>query len=117
MSRALATFTVSHNRLRLRVRLLACVRDVHQEFHGVCGRWRGRYVHGFFVAAGSGTHLGTVVLAANARLTEIVPHEVTHAAMHWLRDVAHEADESLATAVGILTARILARIRALGYAI
>jgi predicted SprT family Zn-dependent metalloprotease len=43
-------------------------------------------------------------------LAELIPHEVTHAVMHRLGGVHCTDDESLATAVGVLSARIARKI-------
>lgn len=106
-ARALARFTVQHRRLRLRVRLLASITDVDAEFHAGRPRQKGRVVFGYFApGAAHAAHVGTVVIPCDADLTEIVPHEVTHAVMRHLGDVNYIADEPLATAVGVLTSRI-----------
>jgi hypothetical protein len=121
MSRALIAFSVAHGGVRLRVRLLPTDREVDREYRGGRPRRDGLYVHAFFqpTKSQSARHGGTIVLAANGRLTELVPHEVTHAVLHALAQRIGrllENDEPIATAVGILTARILARIERLGYA-
>lgn len=116
MARALAIFTVRHGACRLRVRLLPTVRDVDAEYREGKRRRGGKWVHGFFMPsrAANAVHVGTVVLPANGRLAEIVPHEVTHAAMHHQGNVSAEDDERHATTVGLLSARIFARLRCLG---
>lgn len=117
MSRALETFTVSHAGLRLRVRLLPSHREVEREFHAGRRRRDGRFIHAYFAPtkSQSARHGGAIVLAGNGRLQELVPHEVTHAVMHRLGAAHCTDDEPLATAVGILTARILGRLDRLGY--
>lgn len=117
MTRALASFSVSHAGLRLRVRLLPTDRDVDREYRGGRPRRDGLYIHAYFSPTKSqrARHGGTIVLAGNGRLKELVPHEVTHAVMHKLGGGVLADDEPLATAVGILTARILGRIERIGY--
>lgn len=116
MSRALETFTVSHAGIRLRVRLLPSHVEVEREFRDGRRRRDGLYVHAYFAPtkSQSARHGGTIALAGNGRLKELVPHEVTHAVLHKL---GGGDEEPIATAVGILTARILTRIERLGYAI
>lgn len=118
MSRALAAFTVTHAGLRLRVRLLPSHREVEHEFRDGRRRRDGLCIHAYFAPAKSqrARHGGTIALAGNGRLKELVPHEVTHAVLHRLGGGMQD-DEPIATAVGILTARILTRIERLGYAI
>jgi len=114
-ARAIARFTVVHRRLRLRVRLLPTVRDVDAEYREGRRRRDGRYVHAFFTPAlAPAAHVGTVVLPADGRLAELVPHEVVHAVMHQQEHAHFSIDERLATAVGLLTARILDRLQRLG---
>lgn len=119
MTRALAAFTVTHAGLRLRVRLMSSHVEVERAYRAGRRRRDGLFIHAFFAPtkSQSARHGGTIVLAGNGRLKELVPHEVTHAVMHKLGGGVHNDDEPIATAVGILTARILTRIERLGYAI
>lgn len=116
MSRALESFTVSHAGLRLRVRLMSSHVEVERAYRAGRRRRDGLFIHAYFAPtkSQSARHGGTVVLAGNGRLKELVPHEVTHAVLHKL---GGGDEEPIATAVGILTARILTRIERLGYAI
>lgn len=115
MTRAVATFTVTHGAIRLRVRLLPTRRDVDAEYRGGCRRRNGEWCYAFFLPTLSATarHVGTVVLPLDGRLEELVPHEVTHAVLHHVGGVHCTGDEAVATAVGLLTARIHDRIRRL----
>lgn len=116
MTRALALFTVRHGALRLRVRLLPGVREVDRSYRSGSRRRAGIWIHAYAEPArrSDARHQCTLVLPADGRLTELVPHEVAHAVMHHLVEVHRDEDEPLATAIGILTARILARLRRLG---
>jgi hypothetical protein len=110
---ALMVFTVTHGNIRIKVRVLPTVRDVHREFVVGYARPRaGKIVHAFFAPTThpSAKHLGTIVLPTNGRLAELIPHEVTHAVMHKLGGVHCTDDEALATAVGVLSARIARKI-------
>lgn len=117
MTRPLESFAVSHRGLRLRVRLYASTRDVDRKYRNGRCRRGGLQVHAFFAPTKcrGARHGGVVALGANGRLEELIPHEVTHAVMHKLGTVTYADDERLASAVGVLTARIIARIRRLGY--
>lgn len=114
MTRALTTFSVCYAGCRLRVRVLPGVRDVDREYRGGRRRQPELCVHAYFDGAtrSGARHTGAITLGGDARLEEIVPHEVTHAVMHLLRRVDRADDERLATMIGILSARILAKIRA-----
>lgn len=115
MSRAVADFSVSHNRMKLRVRVLPTVADVDAAYRGGRRRCDGKIVNAYFEPSmqrhGS---VGTIVLPADGSLAELVPHEVVHAVMHRIGGVHCSADELLATAVGILSARIFRRCAQLG---
>lgn len=123
MTRALACFSVSHAGLRLRIRLLPNVRSVDREFRAACrpaALYEGLHVNAYFMSArrADARHAGTIALpAAGGQLLELVPHEVTHAVMHWIGGVHCTQDERLATAIGRLTVRILTKIHRLGYAL
>lgn len=114
-ARALMTFTVRHRKLRVKVRLLPILRDVHREYTegGKQRAPKGKEVHAFFRKAKSrkAKHIGTIVLPSNGRLKELIPHEVTHAVLHKMRVVKARNDEACATSVGILSARIDKEIR------
>lgn len=115
MSRAVASFTVAAEGIRLRVRLLATMHEVDAAFRGASRPRRdGKVVPAFFHPATRGATAGTIVLAADAKLEELVPHEVTHAVVTALKGVHTDDDERAATAVGLLTTRIHARIRKQG---
>lgn len=116
MTRAVATFTVAAQGIRVRVRLLATWREVDAEYRGTSRPRRdGKCVPAFFAPAGAGAaSAGTIVLSADGRHDDLVPHEVTHAVVWGLAGVHVNDDERAATAIGLLTARIHARIRGLG---
>jgi len=109
---ALMVFTVSHAGIRLKVRLLPTVRDVHREYTGGKRAGGGKIVHAFFQpsTAPNRKTLGTVVLPSNGRLAELIPHEVTHAWLDKSGSVHCTDDEACATAIGLLSARIARRI-------
>ena len=112
-ARALMVFAVCHNGIRIRVRLLPSASDVHSEYIAGYKRMRGGlHVHAFFspTSHAAAHHLGTIVLPSNGRLEELIPHEVTHAVMHKFGGVHCSDDEALATAIGILSARIARKI-------
>lgn len=115
-TRALAAFVVGHKDIKVRVRLLASHVEVGREFREGSRRLAGLHIHGYFAPArrASAACVGTIALACDKRLAETVPHEVTHAVMHKLGGVHCSDDERLATAVGMLTARIVTRLRRLG---
>lgn len=112
-ARALAVFTVSLRGLKLRVRILPTPADVSVE----CRRYERRSQRGapiaeaFYAPALKLCGIaGTIVLPAGGHLTELVPHEVTHAVIHRVGLVESCDDERFATDVGLLTARILRQI-------
>lgn len=110
--RALCVFFVSYAGIRLKVRVLPHAKDVYAEMTGGA-KWRMRaeIPEGFFQAVHlRARYSGLIVLAGNSRLTETVPHEVTHAVLHKYKSISAENDEPAAYAIGILTARILAKI-------
>jgi hypothetical protein len=109
---ALMVFTVSYAGIRLKVRVLPHAKDVYKECTGA-KKWRMRaeLPEGFFQApARPGKYTGTIVVAGNCNIAEIVPHEVVHAVIHKLRSVETDNDEAFALAVGILSARIARKI-------
>jgi hypothetical protein len=105
-------FTVSHAGIRLKVRLLPTVRDVHREYTGGKRAGGGKVTHAFFHSgiAPNRKTIGTVILPSNGRLAELIPHEVSHAVLHKVVMVNRDDDEAYATAVGVLSARIARRI-------
>jgi hypothetical protein len=115
MIRALATFSVAHGGVRLRVRLLPTVAAVDAQYRDGRRRRAGQVVHAYFQpsASAAARHHGTIVLGMDGQLDELVPHEVTHAVIHYLRGVSANDDELAATAVGILSARIFSRTRSM----
>lgn len=117
MARALAIFTARYGACRVRVRVLPSIRDVDAEYReGRRPRRDGKRVPAFFSPARSSAalHVGTIVLAADGRLAELVPHEAAHASVHHQGAVSRDDDEIHATTVGLLTARIFAGLRRLG---
>lgn len=110
-TKALMVFTVSYGGIRLKVRVLPHARDVYTECTGV-SKWRMRaeLPRAFFLPSLSKKLTGTVVFAGNEDLAEIVPHEVTHAVLHKMRQVDTDDDEAFALAVGVLSARITRKI-------
>lgn len=110
-----ATFTVTRGGLCLSVCVLPTVADVHRAF-GAGGRrhrLQGRIVHAFFDGdQSSPVCAGRLVFpATGGDLAELVPHEVTHAVMSKLGQVAAEDDERCATLIGQLTRTIRARLK------
>lgn len=115
---AAKTFTVSHGGIRLRVRVLSTIKDVHRAYQtspGVRAR-PGKIVHAFFRETKSGKHAGTLFLAPDSCLYEMIPHEVSHAVINAQGGVLPRDDEDYCTAVGILCARIFRRIGQMGMA-
>lgn len=105
-------FTVCYAGIRLKVRVLPHARDVYTECTGV-KKWRTRakLPRAFFrPMARPGKYTSTIVLAGNNELNEIIPHEVIHAVLHKMGSVERANDEALATAVGLLSARISRKI-------
>jgi hypothetical protein len=112
--RAIATFTVAAKGIRLRVRLLPSISDVHVTCPGSRPRRDGLYTPAFFLPANpEAKHTGTVVFGLDGRLEELVPHEVSHAVVHHYKGVHVDDDERAATAIGLLTAAIHTRMRRL----
>jgi len=108
------TFTVSHGGIRLRVRVLETIKDVHRAYQASPGgRARtGNIIPAFFLETRSGKHVGTIFLPMDGRLQELVPHEVSHAVIHAQGGVLPRDDEAYCTTVGILCSRIFRRIGA-----
>ena len=115
------TFTVSHGAIRLRVRLLPTIKDVHKAFRKgrSCRLSAGSIVNAYFhpTTITPAKYTGAIVLPEDGKLIELVPHEVTHAVIHALGGVLPRDDETAATSIGILCARIFKRIEQTGVAI
>ena len=113
---AAKSFTVSHGSIRIKVKLLPTVSDVHREHQAVARRCRdGKTVYAFFLPAQrAARHVGTIVLPLQGKLREYVPHEVAHAVIHALNGVLSQDDEACCTAVGRISARIFRRIEQIG---
>ena len=109
---ALKIFTVSYRGIRIKVRVLPSVADVHREYTEGKRLRNGKTVHAFFAPMFSpaAKHTGTMVLPIDGNLDELVPHETVHAVMGTMGGVHCSDDEALATAVGILSARIRRKI-------
>ncbi|MDD5391171.1 MAG: hypothetical protein PHD37_17680 [Gallionellaceae bacterium] len=107
-------FTVSHGGVRIKVRVLPTIKDVHRAYQSCPGgRARGGlHVPAFFLETKNGKHTGTVFLPLDGRLAELVPHEVSHAVIHARGGVLPRDDEEYCTTVGILCARIINKIEA-----
>lgn len=110
---ALKIFTVNYGGIRIKVRLLPTVRDVHREYTEGKRLRNGTAVHAFFApkCSPSAKYTGTIVLPLDGRLEELIPHEVVHAVMSTIGGVHCSEDEALATAVGVLSARIARKIK------
>lgn len=114
--KALKLFTITHGSIRIRVKLLPTVADVHREHQAVARRcYDGKTVCAFFLPAQRASrYAGTIVLPLAGKLRELVPHEVTHAVIHALNGVLSHDDEACCTAVGRITARIFRHIDQVG---
>lgn len=110
MSKAIAKFLVSYAGVRLKVRIMPSAQDVYTEYSGAKWRMRAELPMGLFVPATCGKFTGTIIVAGNCRVEEIVPHEVVHAVLWKMGGVHTTDDEPFAYAVGILTSRILRKI-------
>lgn len=110
--KALKVFSVKNHDIRIKVRLLPTIRDVHREHQRGYQRAIGEIVCGFFAPSrrSNAKHVGTIVLPLDKRLPEFIPHEVTHAVLHQMGSVLSTHDESFATAVGVLSALITKKI-------
>jgi hypothetical protein len=115
------TFYVQHGKIRLRVKLLPTVADVHRAYTGDKKSpriARGDLVHGFFEGSVDAKYVGTVALPMQgANLLEIVPHEITHAVIHHLNGVLSHDDEPCSTAIGCLCASTFKQLRKMGVAV
>lgn len=105
---ALKVFSVSHGGIRIKVRLLPTVADVHREHQAVARRCHdGNTVCAFFLPTPRATrYVGTITLPLQGKLREFVPHEVTHAVIHALNGVLSHDDEACCTAIGRISASI-----------
>lgn len=112
---ALKIFIVRYRGIRIKVRVLPTVADVHREYTDGKRLRNGMQVRGFFqpTTCPNAGHIGTIVVSVSGKLAEDIPHEVTHAVLHKMRVVASGDDEPFAYAVGILSARIARKIEAL----
>ena len=105
-------FVVTHVGLRLRVDVLDTVREVDKAYLAGCRpRKRNWQVHAFFEQFGSrAKHFGRIVLPADGNLAELVPHEVAHAVIRYYKTVSCDDDERVATAIGLLSAKIQTKL-------
>lgn len=108
MTRALAVFRVSHRvshrNISINVRVLPRVADVDSAYRDGKPRRDGDdVVHAFCrVNPGHGAR-PLIMLPANGRLLELVPHEVVHAVIN---GGCRFDEEPLADAIGVLSAAI-----------
>lgn len=107
-ARAVAVFTVEARRIRIRVRVLPTISDVDEAYHGGSRKIALGRVHSYFHGPKGG--IGTIVLPADGRLDELVPHEVVHAVLRAVGLVESCNDEEVALAVGLLVAMINVRL-------
>jgi hypothetical protein len=112
--KALKVFSVKHNDIRIKVRLLPTIRDVHREHQRGYLRAVGKTICAFFAPSrrSDAKHVGIIVLPLDKRLPEFIPHEVTHAVLHQMGSVLSTHDEAFATAVGVLSMLITKKIGA-----
>ncbi|OHC68607.1 MAG: hypothetical protein A3H93_09090 [Rhodocyclales bacterium RIFCSPLOWO2_02_FULL_63_24] len=128
-ARALAVFTVRQRGIRVDVRVLPTIADVDAEYYGrprSAARRERRRVHAYFTGGRRPARVaGIVVLPADGRLAELVPHEVVHAVVHaspaWNAPsgagdggAAGDDDEELALSVGLLSGAIFSELRRRG---
>lgn len=106
-------FAVCYAGIRVKVKLLPTIKDVHRAYRHGPRLIVGHTVHAFYAPVKRKCKFdGTIILPADGNLIELVAHEVVHAVMWKIGTWVHcNGDEKLADAVGVLTARILARIR------
>jgi hypothetical protein len=108
------TFTVTHRKIRIKIKLLPTVVDVHRAYTGgtsVPRRVGSSVVHGFFAPSAQAKYIGTIVLPLNGSdLLETIPHEVAHAVIHAQNGVLSHDDEACCTAIGVLSAQIAKKI-------
>jgi len=115
------TFIVSHMKIRIKVKLLPTVGDVHRQYTGgtsVPRRVGATIIHGFFAPSTSAKHIGTIVLPMQGgKLRELIPHEVSHGVIHAQNGVLSHDDEACCTAIGCLSASIFKHIERMGVSI
>lgn len=111
-ARAVAIFTVEARGIRVRVRVLPTIEDVDAAYRdGARRRDLGR-VHAFFLDSRRRLPFaGTIVLPADGRLDELVPHETVHAVTHAHGGAPGADEEELALSVGLLSAKIFLGLR------
>lgn len=103
---AIKKFTVAYRGIRIKVRVMPTVADVHHAHQRDYKREIGKTVFAFFAPCAGAKHVGTIVLPSAGILAELIPHEVAHAVLFKLRSVKTHDDEFFATAVGRLSASI-----------
>lgn len=112
-------FVVTYGAIRLRIRVLATIHEVSECFRKDWTETEDEppppdmVICSFFVDGvyGPRRYTGTIYLAENSRLFELVPHEVYHAVRHyWTTRKLPEDEERIARAIGCLTAHILTRL-------
>jgi len=113
-TKALLAFGLRMGEFRVHVRLLPTIDDVESAYFGAAkkaARLRSNRVHGFFAyPPRSSKTPGTIFLAADSDLLDIVPHEVSHAVVRYTRAVRPGKDEKAAALIGAVSSRILRRI-------
>lgn len=116
--KTIKVFTVKHGRIRITVKLLPTVDDVHRAYTGgskVPRRAKSNVVHGYFHADTPRDHVGTIVLPMQGtNLLEIVPHETSHAVIHHFNGVLSHDDEACSTAIGCISASIFKHLKKTG---
>jgi hypothetical protein len=108
----MSDFVVCYKQFRIKVRPLPTENEVHSAFPAGAKK-ASTTSAGFKVNAFYNCKTGWMFLPIDGHLEELVPHEVTHAVLYKIGEVHCNDDESAATAIGILTARILKKMRAL----
>jgi len=115
------TFTVTHRKIRIKVKLLPTVADVHRAYTGrtsVPRRVGAKIIHAFFAPSTSAKHIGSIVLPMQGgKLRELVPHEVSHSVIHAQNGVLSHDDEACCTAIGLLSESIFKHIEKIGVSI
>lgn len=110
MKCSVAMFYVGHKGLILRI-ILKKKGRLHKAHQRKFKRSKSK-VRGYFFPAGEKKpYLGTIVLPAAADLTELIPHEVSHAVLHMLGRVSRNDDEKCAEWIGILSSMIFKTVR------
>lgn len=115
-ARAFGIFTVRYRAVRIKVRVLTTLAEVHRDFRLIAKPLQGEFVSGFFLPSVSkaNRHIGTIVLPADGDLLTIVPHEVVHAVMQHIKFADVDTDEPLATLTGKISGEILRRLQVMG---